>query len=185
MSAFWVGLDGLSSETVEQDGTLAFCYLGRAFYYSWWEMYPSNAVQIVGSVSPGDKITASVDYSKATTMYTLKLADAAQPASSFTLIQACGGQGFLACDNSSAEWVAETPSDIRGLWPWPNFGTWNLTKATVKSGATSGGISTGPWASFGEDLPVTIIGNDSENLATTGPLNSSGNGFSVTWAYTY
>jgi len=49
LAAFWVGIDGYSSSSVEQDGTLAECYQGSAYYYTWWEMYPSNAIQVVGS----------------------------------------------------------------------------------------------------------------------------------------
>ena len=61
LAAFWVGIDGYSSSSVEQDGTLAECYRGSAYYYTWWEMYPSNAIQVVGStLRPGDGITASV-----------------------------------------------------------------------------------------------------------------------------
>ena len=57
----WVGLDGLTDGTVEQDGTLAQCFQGTAFYYTWWEMFPTNDIQLVGStVRPGDKVTSSV-----------------------------------------------------------------------------------------------------------------------------
>jgi hypothetical protein len=34
-SAFWVGLDGYSSETVEQTGTIAFCNGSTAEYFAW------------------------------------------------------------------------------------------------------------------------------------------------------
>lgn len=42
LTAFWVGLDGFSNTTVEQDGTLAYCFQGRPYYYTWWEMYPAT-----------------------------------------------------------------------------------------------------------------------------------------------
>ena len=48
LAAFWVGIDGYSSSSVEQDGTLVECYRGTAYYYTWWEMYPTNAIQVVG-----------------------------------------------------------------------------------------------------------------------------------------
>jgi len=35
LAAFWVGIDGYSSSSVEQDGTLIECYRGRAYQYSW------------------------------------------------------------------------------------------------------------------------------------------------------
>src|SRR5215470_12480126 len=34
-AVFWVGIDGFSSGTVEQDGTLAECNRGTATYFSW------------------------------------------------------------------------------------------------------------------------------------------------------
>ena len=48
LAAFWVGIDGYSSDSVEQDGTLIECYRGTAYQYTWWEMYPTNDIQVVG-----------------------------------------------------------------------------------------------------------------------------------------
>src|SRR5690242_3930564 len=83
LAAFWVGIDGFTSGSVEQDGSLAECSGGRAFYFTWWEMYPTNAIQTVGSsVQPGDSISASVVRSGSS--YTLKITDSSHPADSFT-----------------------------------------------------------------------------------------------------
>ena len=46
VAAFWVGIDGLTSPTVEQIGTLAQCLNGAASYYAWYEFYPSGSVVI-------------------------------------------------------------------------------------------------------------------------------------------
>ena len=48
LAAFWVGIDGYSSDSVEQDGTLIECYRGSTYQYTWWEMYPTNDIQVVG-----------------------------------------------------------------------------------------------------------------------------------------
>ena len=48
LAAFWVGIDGYNSASVEQDGTLIECYFGTAYQYTWWEMYPANDIQVVG-----------------------------------------------------------------------------------------------------------------------------------------
>ena len=53
LAAFWVGIDGYTSSSVEQDGTLIECYRGRAYQYTWWEMYPTNSIQTVGSTRRG------------------------------------------------------------------------------------------------------------------------------------
>ena len=168
-AAFWVGIDGYSSSTVEQDGTIIECYHGSAFQYSWWEMYPTNDIQVVGSsVAAGDSITASVVRSG--TSYTLKVTDSTHPANSFSTNQSCSG-----CANSSAEWIAEAPSGSSGILPLADFGSWTESGATVTEGSTSGVIS-----SFTDD-EITMI--DSSGLVKAQPsaLNGSGNGFSVTW----
>ena len=107
VAVWWVGLDGFQNSTVEQDGTLAQCYQGGTFYYSWWEMFPTNNIQTVGAtVAPGDKISASVNFASGN--YTLALTDATATANSFSLKEQCASG--LTCARASAEWIAETPS---------------------------------------------------------------------------
>jgi hypothetical protein len=169
LAAFWVGLDGYSSSSVEQDGTLIECYRGAAYYYTWWEMYPTNAIQVVGStLHAGDSITASVVRSG--TSYTLKVTDSSRSADSFSTTQTCSS-----CANSSAEWIAEAPSGSSGVYPLSDFGSWTESGATVKAGSTSGVIS-----SFTDD-ELTMINSSGATKAQPGALNSSGNGFGVTW----
>src|SRR5580658_3866526 len=135
LAAFWVGIDGYSSDSVEQDGTLIECYRGTAYNYTWWEMYPTNDIQVVGeSLKPGDQISASVVRSG--TSYTLTVTDSTHTADSFTTTQTCSG-----CANSSAEWIAEAPSGSSGVYPLADFGTFSLSGATVTEGSTSGVIS--------------------------------------------
>lgn len=169
LAAFWVGIDGYNSGTVEQDGTLAYCDGGSAFYYSWWEMYPANDIQIVGSsVAPGDSIAASVV--RTGTSYTLKLTDTTNPANSFSTTQTC-----TSCANSSAEWIAEAPTGSAGIYPLPDFGKWRLTRASVTSGTTKGVISTFP------DDEITMVNSSGQVKARPGPLDGAGNAFTVTW----
>jgi hypothetical protein len=168
LAAFWVGIDGLTSGSVEQDGTLAECYFGSAYYYTWWEMYPTNDIQVVGeSLRPGDSITASVVRSGSS--YTLKVTDSSRSGDSFTTTQSCSS-----CANSSAEWIAEAPSSSTGVLPLSDFHSWTLSGATVTSG------SAGVISSFPDD-ELTMIDSSGNVKAQPGPLNSSGNGFSVTW----
>ena len=169
LAAFWVGIDGYSSDSVEQDGTLVECYQDHAYYYTWWEMYPTNAIQVVGtSLRPGDSISASVVRNG--TSYTLKVTDSTHTANSFTTTQTCSG-----CANSSAEWIAEAPSGSSGVYPLSDFGSWTLSGATVKEGSTSGVIS-----SFTDD-EITMVDSSGRVEAQPGSLNGSGNGFGVTW----
>lgn len=165
LAAFWVGIDGYSSSSVEQDGTLAECYRRSAYYYTWWEMYPSNAIQVVGStLRPGDSIAASVVRSGG--RYTLQVTDSSRSGDSFSTTQSCSG-----CANSSAEWIAEAPSSSTGVEPLAHFSTWTESGATVNSSVIS---------SFTDD-EITMVDSAGRVKAQPGPLNGSGNGFSVTW----
>jgi Peptidase A4 family len=171
LAAFWTGIDGFSSGTVEQDGTLIVCNGGAPTYYSWWEMYPSNEIQTVSTaVRPGDHITSSV--TRSGTKYTLKLTDSTHSAASFSTTQSCAA---AKCVDSSAEWIAEAPSNSSGVLPLTKFGTWTLTGATVKAGTKSGTIKTFP------HTEITMVNGSGQVKAQTGSLNSAGNQFKVTW----
>jgi hypothetical protein len=169
LAAFWVGIDGYTSDSVEQDGTLIESYRGTLYYYDWWEIYPENDVQTVDSVSPGDHITSTVTRSGSS--YTLSVTDSTHTADSFSTTQTYSGAA-----DSSAEWIAEAPTGSSGVEPLTNFGTWTDSNSGVTEGSTSGVIS-----SFTDD-EITMV-NSSNNAveAQPGSLNSSGNGFAVTW----
>ena len=58
-AAFWVGLDGDNSDTVEQIGTEGYSE-GVAGYDAWYEMYPLLPVTIDMPIHPGDVLTGTV-----------------------------------------------------------------------------------------------------------------------------
>jgi hypothetical protein len=125
----WVGLDGLTDGTVEQAGTGAQCFDGVPFYYTWWEMYPTNSVQIVGeTVSPGDSIYAQV-VDQGGGNYSLHVADYSNSANSFFTTQACPND----CADASAEWIAEAPEGSGYVLPLADYGTWSVTAATMSA----------------------------------------------------
>jgi hypothetical protein len=169
LAAFWVGIDGYSSSSVEQDGTLIECYRGHAYQYTWWEMYPTNDIQVVGqTLAAGDAITSTV--TRSGTSYTLTVTDSTHSANSFTATESCSS-----CANTSAEWIAEAPSSSSSIYPLADFGSWTAAGASATEGGTSGTIS-----SFTDDQ-ITMVDNFNRVKAQPGSLNSSGSGFSVTW----
>jgi hypothetical protein len=171
LAAFWVGIDGYSSGSVEQDGTMIECYQRHAYQFTWWEMYPTNDVQVVGqTAAAGDAITASVV--RTGTSYKLTVTDATHTADSFTTTQSCSASS---CVDSSAEWIAEAPTGSSGVEPLSDFGTWTASSAAVTEGSTAGTIS-----SFTDD-EITMIDSSGATKALPGALNSGGTGFSVTW----
>src|SRR5438876_3385239 len=59
-AAFWVGLDGDGTSTVEQLGTEADCVGGQARYSSWYEMYPRRSHSTPLAVLPNHTYAVSV-----------------------------------------------------------------------------------------------------------------------------
>src|SRR5208337_1398077 len=78
-SSVWLGIDGYSSNSVEQVGTEQdTSSSGATTYYAWWEMYSESTrqpEQPIGSmtVSHGDSISASVTYKSGA--FTLQITD--------------------------------------------------------------------------------------------------------------
>jgi hypothetical protein len=165
IAVFWVGIDGLFSGTVEQDGTLAECENGTPSYFTWWEMFPTNDIQVVGTTNPGDSISAFV--TRANDQYSLSVTDN-NTGQGFDTSQTCTN-----CADSSVEWIAEAPSDSAGILPLADFQHWSVTSATAASPAKGGVISTFP------DYELTMI--DSMNVieAAPSPLAAAGNAFGV------
>ncbi len=162
-SSFWVGLDGYSSNSVEQTGTDADCVGTSPSYYGWYEMYPAYPVNFSNPVSPGDAMSASVTFS-GTQTYTLVLKDSTK---GWTQTITKNQTGLA---RSSAEVITEAPSSNSGVLPLANFGTVNYS------------VSTANGSSLGTQNPVQIImvNNSGQDKDTTSAINGSG-GFSNTW----
>lgn len=129
-SAFWVGLDGFSSSTVEQTGSEADCAGPTAEYSAWYEMYPAYPVYFSNRVRPGDHFTGSVAYRSSTGDFVITLTDSTQKWTQ-TVSHAVAG-----AVRNSAEVIAEAPSSgiSGGVLPLTNFGTVSFSGATVNGG---------------------------------------------------
>jgi hypothetical protein len=161
-AAFWVGLDGFNSDSVEQTGTDSDCDGGSPDYYGWYEMYPAAPVYYDNTVEPGDSMSASVSVSGDT--YTITLTDNTQ---GWTQTQNETESGLA---DSSAEVITEAPSDSNGPLPLADFGTVNYSGSTVNG------------SSMGDQNPTGIYmeGSSGDQLDTTSPMDSNGD-FSNTW----
>jgi hypothetical protein len=191
-AAFWVGLGGTDQESgsLEQVGTEANCTSGSPDYYAWYELVPSAPVRLDLAVSPGDHISASVAVSGSEV--TVALTD-----------QTTGGSATKTLtmsdpDTSSAEWIAEAPSEcgqgITDCQPLPlaDFGTATFTDASATAAGHTGSISDSSWTA----QPVALSGSDpgagfgdpgfaslgSGAGASPSGLSSSGSAFSVSWS---
>jgi Peptidase A4 family len=162
-AAFWVGLDGYSSDSVEQTGSDSDCDGTTPDYYGWYEMYPADPVYYTNTVKPGDSMSASVTFS-GTETYTLVLKDATQGWTETVTKNETG------LDRSSAEVITEAPSSSSGVLPLADFGTVNYTAATANG------------TSMGTQSPTEIImvDNSGAKKDSTSSMSSAG-AFSNTW----
>jgi len=160
-AAFWVGLDGYNSSSVEQTGTDSDCNGGSPDYYGWYEMYPADPVYFTNPVSPGDSMSAAVTVSG--TSYTLTLTDSTQ---GWTQTENETGS----FSNSSAEVITEAPSSEEGPLPLADFGTINYSASSANG------------TSLGSQSPtsITMVGSSGDQLDSTSGIDGSG-GFSNTW----
>jgi Peptidase A4 family len=85
-AAFWVGLDGYTSKTVEQIGTEADCSGPTPQYHAWYEVYPGAGVNFTNPVSPGDKFTGTVT-SQGSDKFQLVLKDTTQSMDTLNPVQ--------------------------------------------------------------------------------------------------
>jgi hypothetical protein len=150
-SSFWVGLDGDTDGTVEQDGSEVDCRGGSPQYYAWYEMYPAFPVNFSNAVSPGDHFTASVTASGDN--FTLKISDTTA-GWSHTI-----HKSLSSAAKSSAEVIAEAPccqnnGDILTL---TDFGTVHFSDAMANG------------SPLGNSHPVKINMIDSCEGGTCGP----------------
>ena len=129
-AAFWVGLDGYTSQTVEQIGTEADCSGPNPptpQYYAWYEVYPGAAVSFANPVSPGDEFTGTVT-AQGNDKFQLVLKDTTQGWTQTISATQAGA------DLSSAEAIAEAPSGPSansGPLPLTNFGSVGFTGVTA------------------------------------------------------
>jgi Peptidase A4 family len=174
----WVGLDGMfGSGSLEQAGTLAWCYEGAPLYATWWEMYPTGTglTEVGTTLRPGDKITASV--TRKGSKYTLSVTDATTPANSFTTSQSCPTS---TCEDTSAEWISERPAFNIGIAPQAHYNAFGLTHGAQTSGGKPGTIGSFPTVN-----EITMIdATQAYDLNDVSSLTSK-NSFSTTWQNSY
>ena len=171
----WVGLDGFTSSTAEQLGTVSWCFQGKPIYFTWFAMFPHGATGVGQSLAPGDKIAASV--TRSGTTYTLKLTDSTHPANSFTRTATCA---LATCLDTSAEWISERSSLAIGTMPQAHYNAFKLTNGSQTNGGHTGPIGAGP----GVKAITMVDGTSTYNLNTVSAL-TGGNSFSTTWKNSY
>jgi hypothetical protein len=178
-ASFWVGIDGYSSNSVEQLGTDSDCRGTTPKYYAWYEMYPADSVNISSTkypVNPGDTLTAEVH--RTGTSYTLSISSSA--GWTFSITKSASG-----LEDSSAEWIAESPEVCDpgcSLAKLPDFSAVKFSGSEASAGGTDEPISSFT-AHNGPHEIICKTKNKTTVRMQPGPLSSNGEAFKVTWEH--
>jgi hypothetical protein len=195
-AAFWVGLGGysLTAQALEQVGTASECdpASGRAAYYAWYELVPRPSVTIARlAVAPGDVITTSVNALAGGTIE-LQVKNRTRHTTFTTKLP------FASPDLSSAEWIAEAPSDCgrsrcRPI-PLSDFGSIGFTRIAALGNGIGGTLRANPgWTTIRITLepgsgrgfftgPEAAAALGRAAGAAPTPVSADGRSFSVRWS---
>jgi len=146
-SSAWVGLDGFSNGTVEQDGISANCHGSTPQYAAWYETFPSPEVQTRIAIHHGDSITATVTFSPSTSKYRMAVTDNTNH-HHFAVSRKCKTS---VCKRTSAEVISEAPTIITSSGPTQaslaDYGAESFASIAITSSTgRSGGISSTHWS---------------------------------------
>ena len=156
--AFWVGLDGWGSSTVEQDGTGVNCTGGSPVHFAWWETYPGNAItEYTNPVAAGDRLTSSVT-SEPGGEYAMVLTDATRNWTETTQARVPGAR------NASAEIVTEAVSTNNTVSPLPDFHAVDFSGARINAAAPQ----------TADAQPIEMTDGLGDQLAQSGPQDANG-----------
>jgi hypothetical protein len=189
--AIWVGLGGYStsSNKLEQVGTSADCSpTGEARYSVWYELLPADSVGVNLKISPGDVIASSVVANGDDVLV--------QVTNRTRHTRFTKHLTLRSPDRSSAEWIAEAPSECNASGfcfqvPLTNFGTVAFTRTFAKGNALPGTISSPSWTAtllqlaphshraYG-DIDDPHTGSNAAGAVPSG-LVADGSGFSIDW----
>jgi Peptidase A4 family len=179
-SYHWIGLDGWSDQTVEQDGIAADCIGSTPKYAAWYEMYPAN-FKFSFAVHPGDAIESAVHY-LGNGKYELSLKDVTS-GQGFDVTRSCPPS--VVCENSSAESITEAYYYNKRYAGTSDFGDEHYAGVTVTDSAGAfGGLSDRTAWKTGEGI---ALGEYGDVDTTPGPLSNAhglaaSSSFSVYWS---
>jgi hypothetical protein len=187
-SAFWIGLGGFKqgSPALEQIGTAADCTAtGGRRTYAWYELVPAAMVKLTLSVRPGDRLAARVAVHAQRVLLQIENLTTGR---SFTRTVS-----MRSPDISSAEWIAEAPSECVSAnqcqpLPLTDFGTVRFTNAAATTARGHVGTITDPaftataitLAGGGPALGPQLAGyNGASSSAIPSRLSHNGSSFTV------
>lgn len=173
--SLWVGIDGYSSNSVEQLGTEHDWYNGAQSNYAWFEMYPDYSYEIVGfPANPGELMSASVVYT-CNGVFVLTLVNETRKV--YVTIPTSYTTSLIA-QRSSAEWVLEAPYS-GGILPLSHFKTAYFSNCLATINNIHGPVND----SFWKNDKLTMVTAAGAVKAATSALTSGGQAFTVVWKH--
>ncbi len=130
MASSWIGIDGVGNSDLIQTGTDETTSGGRTSYNAWYEILPNPSI-VIGAVSPGDEMSASIG-EVSPGVWSLDIAD-------LTSGNSASGDLPYTGPATSAEWIQEDPArDLSGdLFPMANFGSATFTGTSFTAADSS------------------------------------------------
>lgn len=170
-SATWIGVGGQfeSDGTLIQTGTEQDSINGVGTYSAWYELSPNTEVAIDSlSVSPGDRIMASISLSDpSTNTWLLEIHD-------FTGGQSYRNSVVYASSMLSAEWIMERPRINNVFRNLADFSELTFTSCAATLDGKVENIGSFPF------IEVTLYNQNTE-LASVSPLAFNGSSFTVNY----
>jgi Peptidase A4 family len=168
--AAWIGIGGVNTRDLIQAGTQqTVSGSGSTQYQAWVETLPQASHPVPLAVNPGDTVSLSISQ-----------VPQAQDQWQVSFTNNTTGQTYQVTEHyqssmSSAEWIEEAPSAMRGRQlPLDTFGSISFSQgSTVKDGQTVNIASSGA-------QPITMISRGNRAVARPSTLAADGAGFTVT-----
>lgn len=169
-SDVWIGIGGLTDDSLIQTGTSQDSVDGAGVYEAWYELLPDYSITITSiNVSAGDEITTSISLLDAgTDQWLIQIAD-------ITSGQSFSQSFFYLSSRLSAEWIVERPTINNTLAVLANFGSATFADLKVSMDSRSGTAA---------DFPLSrVMMYDRQNiqLVTVSELAVRGSTFTVTY----
>lgn len=184
-ASFWTGVGGYTNlaggnPVLVQAGVDSNKYCGGSglgqYNMSFWEVYPYNQEQNL----PLDRLNVGDE------VYAYAQSNFNNNGQNYFFIEneTTGGYNSYSSssqpfsDSATAECVVERPQEPNSSARYylANFGTTNLNFCTAETNSSAGLIPIAQWPHHYDDMY-----NGNTLLASVGPINSSGEGFPVTW----
>ncbi|WP_304459444.1 G1 family glutamic endopeptidase [Alicyclobacillus sendaiensis] len=172
MAAQWIGLGGVQTQDLLQIGTLEQVENGQTQVQVFWEKLP-NAANTVMTIPVGSKVWAAIQQQSASTWgLTLRAVTPSGQTLSKTITVTLSN-GYAENIGTSAEWISEDPSTMRGgLYPLANAGAVQFTDATVNGEPLA--------ASSNQVQPVAMVDRFGNVVIAPSSIGIDGESFTTT-----